>query len=149
MLTTNLIQQQQLLAAIPAFINYVSWHVDDYINSPVAHVREWANGPLAQRCKTGLPMYKINGIESWSDTGTGTIFTDIDLDVFYLGANSFQRTSFRLWPDMTLESLCDRLCMNILGADYYITNWIQHQDFISVCEDFIKTYRNHHKGLVI
>jgi hypothetical protein len=154
MLTNNIIQQQQLLAAIPVFEQFIKEHINDYVDSESRAIQKWLKGPYGVMCRDGGELYSIRGIAFTSVCGD-KIKIDLDMRVLKSWPNSgvvyHGSYNFPISHTLTLEYLAFQLWDNVLHVMDYVDNFDEFisKNYEQPAVDFVKYYRAMHKELII
>ena len=157
MMIQNTVKQQQLLAAIPAFVEFMHQHINDYMTADSPAIQAWLKSPYAEYCAEGKDFYRINNI--WIDMNSDHDNLIIRLDMRILNCITDSGITMHYYTDyffhipslMNLYDLCNRIWNDIFHISEYINDIDDFigEGFTQPVRDFITYYTSTHKNLVI
>lgn len=155
-LTEEIIKQQQLLAAVPAFLQFMTDHVNEYINSENSTISRWANAMQGEMCKKGkyrVLLVEPNYLIDWHEFRTHVMICAFrnwfgGTDTPNIGEYN---VNLYLHPRTALYDLCSYILEDVLHVDCYIDNFEEYskKSYRYPVFDFINEYRLANKNLVI
>lgn len=156
-LTEEITRQQQLLAAVPAFLQFMTDHMNEYAESENSTISRWAKAIQGEMCRQG--KYRVLLVEPNYSMDWHEFRIRVMVRAFRhwfgdtTGAPNVDEYNVNLYlhPRTALTDLCSYILEDILHVDNYIDSFEEYskRTYRYPIYDFVNEYRLANKNLII